>query len=110
MVNQRSRTNVFSRLGLHITTERLPYRFAVSLDLAWVKRLTCSDNAVNVRLVNFGGNFNINGVPLNSNSFDGAITISTHLCEQLRVYIEASGEAWNNAGTYNALGGAEFVW
>ena len=110
VVNQRSRTNVFSRLGLHITTERLPYRFAVSLDLAWVKRLTCSDNAVNVRLVNFGGNFNINGVPLNSNSFDGAITISTHLCEQLRVYIEASGEAWNNAGTYNALGGAEFVW
>ncbi|MEI8125915.1 MAG: hypothetical protein WCG42_09175 [Parachlamydiaceae bacterium] len=62
-----------------------------------------------MRFVEFGSNFNINGVPLNGNSADGAITISTQLLEQLRVYLEASGEIWNKAATYNGLGGFEFV-
>ena len=109
VVSKRDRTNVYSRLGLHMTANDLPYRFAISLDLAWVKRLTCGDNALTMRFVEFGSNFNINGVPLNGNSADGAITISTQLLEQLRVYLEASGEIWNKAATYNGLGGFEFV-
>ncbi|MEI8125896.1 MAG: autotransporter domain-containing protein, partial [Parachlamydiaceae bacterium] len=109
VVNERDRTNVYSRLGLHLTANELPYRFAVSLDIAWVKRLTCGDNALTMRFVEFGTDFNINGVPLNGNSADAAITISTQPIDQLRFYIEASGEVWNEASTYNGLGGFEFI-
>ena len=109
-INQKDKTNVYSRLGVHLTPNELPYSFSLSIDIAWVRRLTANDNNINARFVEFGSDFAIEGVPLDNNGFDGSITLSTRLFDVLRIYVEGSGEVWNRAKTYNVVGGIELNW
>ena len=110
IVNKRDRGTVNSRLGVHMTANDLPCYISMSADLAWNKRLTNSNNAVSERFVQFGDNFNINGVGLDRNSLDYALTLSTAPCDGWRLYVEGFGEVWNRANTYSLLGGVEFTW
>lgn len=109
-INKQDRTSAFSRLGIHMTTQDLPYDLILSADLAWVKRLTGFKNSIDVRFVDFGDEFDLNGIHLDNNSVEGAITLISNLCENLDIYAEAAGEAWKDSYAYNLLGGINYSW
>ena len=80
------------------------------MDLAWDNRLTKRNNRVHERFAQIGSSFDIDGVNLNNNSIDYALTVSSLIYDNLRVYVEGSGESWNKANVYNVLAGVEFCW
>ena len=106
----RNNTNVLSRFGVHISTYRLPYNTFVSVDLAWLKKLSNSNNSLTAKFVNFGNAFTIDGTKLNNNSLEGALTLSSRIFRDLKVFAEASGEVGSHFCSYNLQGGLEFLW
>ena len=109
-VFKRDHTNAFSRLGLHLTTNSCPGDFSFSVDLAWLYRLNGEKNRLNQRFNDFGSSFTIAGANLNRNSFEGAITASKVICDNWRIYLQASGEVWQKARGGYGLAGIEYSW
>lgn len=107
-VKKRDRSLSESRLGFHLTTCRS--NVDMSLDFAWNRRLTQRKNKIRERFAEFGSTFEIEGIKLSKNSLDYALTASTYICEDLRAYIEGSGESWSHSHLYNLLAGIEFRW
>lgn len=110
VVSKKSHTNVFSRLGAHLTTNQLPYNLSLSVDLAWQYRITSLGNSINERFQSFGDNFTIKGLHFRRSSVDAAATITAVVFDNWQLYLEASGERWSRASTYNFLGGVKFSW
>lgn len=110
IVNKKERATVTSRLGVHLTANHLPYHSSLSCDIAWNKRLTSDNNSISEQFVNFGDKFTIDGVIIDSNSLDLAITGSTTLYDCWRFYVEGAAEVWNRAYNLNFIGGVEFTW
>ena len=110
IIHKRNDTSVFSRLGLHLTANELPYHFSISGDLGWNKRLTQLHNKIQENFVEFGDTFTIKGNRIEGISLDYSLTVSTKISKNWKIYIETVGEVWNQSSTYNVLGGVEFVW
>lgn len=108
-VRSKSRTNCFTRLGVHMTTIATQC-WNVSLDLAWQYRLSNPDNNFTADFNSFGTPFEIFGNPIGRNSFDGALTLTADVWENWQFYIETSGQVWNKASSYNILGGVKYSW
>lgn len=107
-VFKKDHTNAFSRLGLHMTTTECD--FSLSIDLAWLYRLNGEKNRLHQEFACFGTPFFLEGINFNRNSFEGAITLSKVICDDWRVYLQASGEVWNHAGGGYGLAGIEYSW
>ena len=105
-INEKDYTEVSSRIGVHLTIDEF-FCSKLSLDLAWLKRLSSQNNHVRARFVDFGNSFDIYGMKQESNSFDGAFTISTNVWDGLTLYLEGTGEVWDRASTYGILGGVQ---
>lgn len=105
----RSHVTFSGRLGLHFSTELFSC-IAVYADAAWQHRCTSLDNHIRERFVTFGDSFSITGLHLARDSFDGTVSLSLALEDNLRFYIEASGQIWNNASTYNTFAGIQLGW
>ena len=103
-------TNALTRAGLHVTTYEHCWGFYFSADISWNYRFTSSNHTLSPSFLSFGTPFNIKGVPIPRNSVEGAITVSNHITEKLRSYIEITGEAWARAATYNLQLGLQYLY
>ena len=109
-INKRNRTSATSSLGVHLT-DQFCSGFNISIDLAWLYRFTNDSNVTaNFQSITPITDFTVYGPNVGRNSGEGAITFSKDFCDNWRVYVEASGEIWNNASTYNVLGGLQVNW
>lgn len=109
-INKKERATVVSSIGLHATVNHLPCHSALNVDVAWNRRLTNLDNKFGQQFSDFGTNFAINGVDLNRNSLDVAVTGSTLFDDHWRFYVEGAAEFWNRAYSLDFVGGVELVW
>lgn len=108
-IHAKSRTNCFSRLGIHLTTTDNPYA-NLSLDLAWQYRFTSDNPNLSVYFQSFQDGFKICGHSIGRNSLDYAVTYTTEICSQWQLYVEAAGQLWQHANTYDIMGGIKYSW
>ena len=99
-----------ARLGVHLTAVNLCQCIDASLDVAWNRLLGERKNCAVGRFIEFGDEFGINGISLDRNGVDYALTLSTCISEYARTYLEINGEIWRHASTYDILAGIEFSW
>jgi outer membrane autotransporter protein len=109
-IASKRKSDVLSRLGVHVTANELFCNSFLSLDLAWQYRFTNSNNTLRERFQSFGNEFKIKGRDIGRNSVDAALTFSTSLGNNWELYVEAIGEAWSNTCAYNFLGGVQYNW
>lgn len=105
----RSHVTFSGRLGFHFSTELFSC-ISVYADAAWQHRCTSLDNHIRERFVTFGDSFSITGLHLARDSLDGTVNLSLALEDNLRFYIEAAGQFWNNASTFNTFAGIQLGW
>lgn len=105
----RSHVTFSGRLGIHFTTELFSC-IKVAIDAAWQHRCTSLDNHIREHFLEFGCPISIKGLHISHDSFDGAINLAINLEENLRLYIEAAGQIWDRASTYNTFIGFQFGW
>lgn len=109
IVYERSETSATTRLGLHVST--FEYQtFSVSIDGAWNCRLTKIDNIHWNSFTGFGNFYAGHPVCLGRNSAEGAVTLTSRLDDNWRVYAQAAGEIWNHASDYSLLLGVQASW
>jgi len=110
-LNKQDRTTATSSLGVHLT-DRFCSGFTISIDLAWLYRFTNNNHFTTTfsSLFPAGTEFTVYGQGIDRNSGEGAITFAYDFCDDWRVFVEASGEVWSKASTYNALAGIQFTW
>lgn len=108
-VKGKSHTTASSRLGIHCSFNP-DTCMTVAIDAAWQCRLTSLKNRNHERFATFGDEFLIKGAEIHRNSLDGTINLSVDMRNGWTVYAEASGQRWENASSYNLLGGVKFSW
>ncbi|MEI8124723.1 MAG: autotransporter outer membrane beta-barrel domain-containing protein [Parachlamydiaceae bacterium] len=108
-VNSLGRWMADSRLGLHLTSQKLGC-LVFAADLAWQYRFTNNENKSVERFRSFGSCFPIEGVSIERNSLDVTINVSTARYYGWSIYAMASGQLWRNARSYEFLGGIEKSW
>ncbi len=96
---KRNRGSATGRLGLHLTTAEI-CSFSLSFDGAWNYRLTSDQFLYNQSFVGFGTPFALEGVRLNRNSGEAAVTLSSQVNENVRLWAEYGGEVWRNASNF----------
>ncbi len=96
---KRNRGSATGRLGLHVTTTEI-CTFSLSLDGAWNHRLTSDQFLHNQEFIGFGTPFVIEGAHRNRNSGEGAVTLSSQIHPNVRLWTEFGGEVWRNASNY----------
>ncbi len=106
-IDKKDCSLVNTRLGLHFTAQ--PSSVYISADIAWDKRFTGTNTPIGGQFIEFGNDFVIDGVNLNSNSFDYALTIGKTM-DCTRFYVQVSGEYWNHANVVDLLGGFQYSW
>lgn len=109
VINKKSRTNAFSRLGIHLATTNMA-SWNISLDAAWQYRMTTTSNHVSEHFEDFGNTFDIKGVALPRNSLDISAYISTVINDEWELFAEISGERWSRGGSFDIVGGVKFSW
>lgn len=109
-VYSKSHTIVTSRVGLHLTSAPLKSGLSMGIDLSWNYRLTPQENYLHVKFQEFGNKFKIKGLPLQRNSFEGAVTFYQTLNKSWSFYFEADGQGWNDSFAYTFLGGLKATW
>jgi len=103
-------TQVYSRLGVHLTTPENCYDIVCAFDLAWQYRLTSSRNDLSVRFADFGSSFTLTGIPDERNSLGMGFTVWSEFLEGWTLYLEATGERWKRVSSYAFTGGLIFKW
>ena len=106
-IDRKNSSVLKSRLGFHFTTQ--PGNKYISLDVAWDKRLIGPNANIGGQFEGFGSSFIIDGVPLNSNSIDYALTIGKTV-KGVSLYLQGSGETWNKANRFDLLAGLQYSW
>jgi autotransporter-associated beta strand repeat/autotransporter-associated beta strand repeat/autotransporter-associated beta strand repeat/autotransporter-associated beta strand repeat/autotransporter-associated beta strand repeat len=110
IVFSKARSNVYSRLGLHITSPPIRCGFSMGLDVAWNYRITSLGNNINVQFQDFGTAFNIQGLPLNRNSYEGILRFNQQILGNWEAFFEASCQGWDNSTAYSFVGGIKTSW
>ncbi len=111
VVDRRHRHLTSTRLGMHLSSASLFQNcFNVSVDLAWDCLVSDKDNTIRERFEEFGTGFDIEGIKLNRNGFDYAVTVSSEFRRNWTGYVKASGETWNRANIFDILAGVQFCW
>ena len=100
---------VLSSLGLHLSTMENTTGLLISADLAWLFRMTSTETGVRTRFRQFGDNFNIRGVQLSRNSFEGTVNLSKGF-DGFDVFVEFSGRFWEKAQSYSGVAGVTASW
>ena len=108
-VDEKSYGTGFSRLGVHLTTQRR-WGVILAVDLAWRYRFVSLDNDLRVRFPEFGSSFTVRGSEMRRNSIDGTLNLSATLADGWDVFIDASGQWWQRAYFYSLLGGLKIDW
>lgn len=111
IINGKNHSFASTRLGLHLT-KQIPYlcNGDFSFDIAWNRLLNNVRNHVDGRFADLGTPFTIEGISLNENSIDYALTYSSQINENCDVYIEGSGESWNHLCQFNMTLGINTSW
>lgn len=109
-IHKKNWTTVSSRVGLHLTMNDVCANIDCVLDIAWNKILSNRRNNINGKFKDFGGSYKIQGINLDANSIDYALTLSSFICPGLRGYLEFTGESWQHFTSLNGLCGIEFSW
>jgi len=107
-INKKDRTNTTSSLGVHLT-DQFCLGFSVSVDLAWLYRFSNNDD-FGASFVGFGDEFTVQGPNVGRSSCECAIAFTQDICDDWKVFVEASGEIWNRASIYNVLAGVQTNW
>jgi autotransporter-associated beta strand protein len=98
---------VKSRLGVHFTAQ--PGAAYIAADIAWDKRFSGAHSSIGGEFIEFGDDFVIEGLGVDSNSFDYALTIG-RAKNCWKVYVQAAGEYWNKANYVDILAGFQYSW
>jgi len=106
--SNHSHTNVFSRLGFHVSTSAECW--SLNIDLGWQYRITCPRSSLKGRFMDFGDTFTILGVAIPRNSLDATINVSRVICGCWELYADLSGEGWSRCSTYSVVGGVRCSW
>lgn len=109
-VEERSRVVARSRLGLHMNAVGALGWWNLGVDVAWQHRYTSQDNDLEMAFVDFGGSFLTEGIPLDRNSFDGAVVLSRVFGERWGFFAEFSGQLGEHFATYCGTLGLETSW
>lgn len=109
-IRNKSQSNAYSWLGVHLTSPPLRCGFSMNIDLAWQYRLTPLSNNINVAFQQFGTPFNIRGLPLNRNSYEGTVRFSQLLCRNWELFFEGTCQGWSNSTSYSFVGGFKTTW
>lgn len=106
-VKSQTDQSALTSLGFHITTVENMCNILLSLDLAWVCRLTSTKNNIHEEFTTFGECFVIDGFHLPRNSFEGNLTLSKTFCDMWEVYADLYVRKWSNANNYGGVVGAK---
>lgn len=106
----KSNTNATSRLGIHLTSAPLKTGLSMGIDLSWNYRLTSNNNCIYEQFQDFGTEFKIRGLPLQRNSFEGAVKFNQGMGKNWDLYFEAIGQGWDNSFVYSFIGGLQATW
>ena len=110
-VNKKSDSLAASRVGVHLTAGKLSGKVgSASLDLSWNKRLTGKNTTVTEEFVNFGEDFKVKGVHLNSNSFYYALTLARCINKNWKIQVKGEGNVYNHGYQFDGLAGVEYSW
>lgn len=109
-VDRKQWASASSRLGMHATTHSLCGDVELSMDLAWNRLLSSRHNKITARFIEFGSDYAVTGLRLDSDSIDYALTLSKPFFDGLNAYFEVAGESWKRASNYNLIAGFEFNW
>lgn len=109
-VYNKSNTNATSRLGLHLTSAPLKVGLSMGVDISWNYRLTPNANFIYEQFQDFGTKFKIKGLPLQRNSYEGAVKLNQPIDRVWDVYFEAIGQGWENSFAYSFIGGIQATW
>lgn len=104
-IDKQIKFEAYSRMGVHLTTQGLPWDLSLSLDLAWQCLLSGQHNTLKARFREFGESFKVKGVSYDRNCFDGAITLSQEFSPGWRIFLEYAGQKWQDVSAYTYLGG-----
>jgi autotransporter-associated beta strand repeat/autotransporter-associated beta strand repeat/autotransporter-associated beta strand repeat/autotransporter-associated beta strand repeat/autotransporter-associated beta strand repeat/autotransporter-associated beta strand repeat len=110
IIFSKAKSNVYSRLGLHMSSPPLRCGFSMGLDLAWIFRLSSLGNNITVQFKDFGSKFNIQGLPLNRNSYEGIVHFNQIIYKSWEAYFEASCQGWEGSTAYSFIGGIKTSW
>lgn len=109
-ISRQAAGNVDGRIGVHVTSNALPWCLSGSLDLAWQFPIVDSRHSLRANFQSFGTAHSIKGKSNALSSLEIAATIATTIVDNWRIFAEISGERWHNASTYSVLGGIETSW
>ncbi len=109
-IHKQNSFNSSSRLGVHLTAAELPWDFVLSLDLAWLCRISDIKNNINAEFQAFGSPFKIKGLAATRNSLEGIFNLAVTVGDNWSLFTEASGQWWQEGTAYTFLGGAETSW
>jgi autotransporter-associated beta strand protein len=98
-------TSAGTRLGVHLTSAPLLFGLSMGIDLSWNYRLTSQSNTINDSFQDFGTAFQIKGLSLQRNSFEGAIFLNQRINKMWSLYFEGNGLGWENSFSYSFTGG-----
>lgn len=110
VLSEKERSNLYSRLGVHLTTDSMCSRYALSVDLAWQCRLNHLSDRAHERFQSFGNRFGVKGYDMTRNSFDGAATFTAFLGDNWELFVEVAGEKWSRTSTFDVTGGVKYSW
>lgn len=109
LLDEHDTNTASTRLGAHFFLDCLCY-FNLAFDIAWDYRLSSVSNETRDTFIAFGTpSFPIKGFEYERNSIDGALYLSTSFCGW-DFFVEATGQAWQNASAYSYIAGFDTSW
>lgn len=111
MIKEKHHSYASTRIGVHLTTQ-IPClnNGGLSVDIAWNRFVNRLKNRAQGQFIDFGTTFDIDGIKLNQNSIDYALTLSSQINENCNVYIEGSGESWKHLNQFTMTLGINTGW
>ncbi len=96
-------------LGSHFTT-LLGKTVSISADLAWHHRYGTNTFNIQTRFLSGGPCAFVKGTEIGKDAIEGAVTISTTLCNQFTLFAELAGERWSNFSAISLDLGVSLLW
>ena len=106
---ERSFGTFDTRLGAHFAMDEVACGLFIGVDLAWQYRCSENNDYLQARFRDFGGEFRVNGVTLDRNSFEAAVNVEQKIGDNWSIYATGFWQQWtSNSYAYDILGGIAF--
>ena len=106
---ERSFGTFDTRLGAHFAMDEVACGLFIGVDLAWQYRCSENNDYLQAHFRDFGGEFRVNGVTLDRNSFEAAVNVEQKIGDNWSIYATGFWQQWtSNSYAYDILGGIAF--